>query len=85
LPTFVRQVPLFEVSDTSDSGRFFNDHEKIVDINDPQILNSNRLGQRISAKLDDVFRGHFAKAIHAKIAVDLDMPTANRSPNVPPT
>jgi hypothetical protein len=73
------------VSDTGNPSWLFNHNDKIVNVHDSQVLNSHRLGQRISPKLDDVFRGHFAKAIHAQIAVDLNVPTANRSPNVPPT
>jgi hypothetical protein len=85
LPTLVREIAFFKMTHTCNPRRLLDHNEKLIRENDPKILNSNRLGERLPPKLDHVAGRNLAQTIHAQVAIDLDPTPADRTSHITPT
>ena len=84
LSTFLREVSFFEVSDAGDTGGFFDDDEKLIDVGDSDIGRLDGFWERLFPEFDDIFGGHFADRVQAEVAIDLDFAASNRFTDLAP-
>ncbi len=85
LAAFIGEVSFFEVANAGDSGRFFDDYEEIVDMNDTYVGGFDRFRQGLAPEFYHVFCGDFTDGIQAKVSVDLNFTPADSFSNLAPT
>ena len=85
LPSFSRKVAFLEVPDARDASRFFDHHQEIIHIDDPNIGGFDRFWKGFVPKLDHVPSVHFALQIHAQVPIHLNSAAPDRVANLTPT
>lgn len=84
LASFIGEVSFFEVSNAGDTGRFFDDYEEIVDMNDTYVGGFDGFRQGLSPEFYNVFCGDFTDGIEAEVSVDLDFASSDSFSNFAP-
>lgn len=85
LPPFPRKIAFLEVSNARDSSRFFDHHQEIIHIDDPNIGGFDRFWKGFVPKLDYVPSVHFSLQIHAQVPIHLNSAASDSVANLTPT